>query len=159
MGLLSPLKHRATRLLWIGQTLSAIGDQCFSMAVIWIAARDTGSAAGLVGAAQYLPALLLGLVGGVFADRWNRRITMVVVDAARAAIVLALPVLAWFGNVQSWHLAVIGMLLQSVNPLFESALLASMPVLAESEAHLRATTSNSVHARGLPTRSAGPWSP
>jgi MFS family permease len=67
--LFAPLRHREIRLLWIGQALSSIGDQCFSMAVLWIAAQRGGSDVGLVGAAQYASALVFGVFGGVFADR------------------------------------------------------------------------------------------
>lgn len=139
--MLTPLRHRATFLLWLGQTLSAIGDHCFGMAVIWIAAREVGSGAGLVGAVQYAPALLFGLVGGAFADRWDRRRTMVWVDVMRGLVVLALPILAATQTIQAWHLALVGMALQTVTPLFDSALQASLPALAVSEQHLLATNS------------------
>jgi len=43
---------------------------------MWIAVKVAGSAAGIVAAAEAGSMLLFGLLGGVYADRWNRRTTM-----------------------------------------------------------------------------------
>ncbi len=137
--LLAPLKHRAIFLLWLGQTLSAVGDQFFSMAVLWIAAQRAGADVGVIAAAQYGAALLSGLFVGVYADRWNRRRTMIAVDLIRAAVVFVLPVLALFNPLPLWPLVVVGALLQALGPLFDAALASSLPALVPDKSLLNAT--------------------
>src|SRR5579859_5436598 len=100
MNFLKVLRNRHLAILWSSQVLSAIGDYLYSIAVIWIAVKVAGSAAGIVAAAQAGSALVFSLLGGVYADRWNRRTIMMVVDLARAAAVGVLPALALTGLLQ-----------------------------------------------------------
>ncbi len=88
----STLRHRGFRWLWVGQTVSAIGDQLYTVA---IAAElvDSGRGAGDLG--LVLGALALGLVlfspvAGVVADRVPRRTVMAGADILRFACVLAI---------------------------------------------------------------------
>ncbi|HWZ17516.1 MAG TPA: MFS transporter [Ktedonobacteraceae bacterium] len=88
------LINRNFRLLAIGQAISNMGDFVYSTTLlIWVFVL-THSAAAVSGVliAQYLPVFLLGPIAGVFVDRWNRRLTMVVSDVTRAIIAL-LPLL------------------------------------------------------------------
>ncbi len=66
MNFLKVLRQRHLAILWSSQVLSAIGDYLYSIAVIWIAVKVAGSAAGIVAAAQAGAALLFGLLGGGF---------------------------------------------------------------------------------------------
>ena len=129
MNFLRVLRQRHLAILWSSQVLSAIGDYLYSIAVIWLAVKVAGSAAGIVAAAQAGSALLFGLLGGVYADRWNRRKTMMIVDLARAAAVGVLPVLALTGTLRLWHLIIVAVIVGSLGALFEPALLASLPTL------------------------------
>src|SRR5579871_6199336 len=125
MNFLKVLRQRQMALLWSSQVLSAIGDYLYSIAVIWIAVKVAGSAAGIVAAAQAGSALLFGLLGGVYADRWNRRKTMMIVDLARAAAVGVLPGLALTGTLRLWHLVIVAVIVGSLGALFDPALQAS----------------------------------
>lgn len=91
------LINRNFALLWMGQGISVIGDQVFNTTlVVWIGAVLTQhvafSALALSGVliAAALPALFIAPLAGVFVDRWDRRRTMIVMDALRAVIVVAL---------------------------------------------------------------------
>lgn len=90
--MLGVLRVRDFRLLATGQLLSSLGDWLLLVAAPFYVLRLTGStlATGLSLAAETVPALLLGPVAGVFADRWDRRRTMLVTDLARAAAVALL---------------------------------------------------------------------
>jgi MFS transporter, DHA3 family, macrolide efflux protein len=90
------LTQRRLFVLWIGQVLSAIGDQLFIVAAVWLAVQMAGRSAALVAAANFTAALVFGLLGGVYADRLNRRTVMIVVDLVRAAAVLTLPVAYYY---------------------------------------------------------------
>ncbi len=80
------------RLLWIGQLLSQVGDQCLLIAAITLIANLSQSPLALLipAIAMALPQLAFGLVGGVMADRWNRKIVMIGSDVSRALIVLSI---------------------------------------------------------------------
>lgn len=115
--------------LWLSQVLSSVGDQLYSIAIIWIAVKQGGGAAGFVAAAGSIAGLGLGLIGGVYADRWNRRTTMIVVDLLRAFVVIALAVTAHFMPLNLWHLGMATVLVSGLGALFDPALAASLPEL------------------------------
>src|SRR5579875_785058 len=85
-------------LLWGGQTVSAAGSQVSGFVLPLLVLTLTGSAlqAGLVGALQGVPYIVLSLPAGVLTDRWNRKRVMIVCDTLRtlnmASIALALAV-------------------------------------------------------------------
>ena len=100
-SMLSVLRIRDYRLLLTGQFLSSIGDWLLLVAAPFFVFRLTGStmATGLTEAAETVPAVLLGPVAGVFADRWDRRRTMIAADLLRAGAVLLLLLVHTLGEV------------------------------------------------------------
>ncbi len=130
MAFLRALRARHLAILWVSQVLSAIGDNFYAIAIVWMAINLAGSGAGLVVAAQSIAGLLFGLLGGVYADRWNRRSTMIGVDLIRASAVGTLPVLSALGRLQLWHMAAAGVIIGGLGALFDPALQASLPTLA-----------------------------
>src|SRR3954470_10708876 len=102
-------EERQFRLLFLGQTLSVIGDR-ITMVVLPFAVLSIGGSTtdvGLVAAAGFLPFIVLGLVGGVVADRIERRRVMVASDLARLATQLTAGLLLVTDHAQVWHLAVL----------------------------------------------------
>jgi len=83
-------ENRRFGLLWAGQLLSNIGGWLMVVAVPVFVYNLTGSVlnTSLAFIAETLPAVVLGPFGGVFADRWNRRTTMIYADLVRAAAIL-----------------------------------------------------------------------
>ena len=95
-----PLINRNFALLWSGQAISVLGDFTFSTTlVLWVVtliARGQPWAPEAVSGillATILPEFVVAPAAGVFADRWNKRRTMLRMDAMRAVLV-ALLVLA-----------------------------------------------------------------
>ncbi|HEY7357378.1 MAG TPA: MFS transporter, partial [Ktedonobacterales bacterium] len=93
----SVLINRNFALLWSGQVISNIGDYLFSTtAVLWIATNlaKGQSWAPLAVSGELIalttPIFLIGPVAGVFVDRWEKRRTMLRMDALRALLILAL---------------------------------------------------------------------
>ncbi len=82
--------------LWWSQAISSLGDWVTLFATFALAARIAGGGRAatiailvpLVG--RILPGLLFGFLGGLIADRWSRKTTMVVADFGRAVLVLGL---------------------------------------------------------------------
>src|SRR5205814_8804685 len=91
---------RPFRRLWLVLGLSSMGDWLGLLAsAIFASAQVSGSAAkgvafGSVVAVRMLPALILGPVAGVVADRWDRRYTMVICDVSRFFLFASIPTVA-----------------------------------------------------------------
>lgn len=86
------LLNRNFLLLWQGQFVSRLGNQAFNIAlVLWIV-QVTGSASimGVLLAVSSLPGLLLGPIGGAFADRVSRRTIIIISDLLSGLVTLGL---------------------------------------------------------------------
>jgi len=88
------LINRNFALLWIGQSLSQIGDFFFETTlVLWIATQlakgQSWEALAVSGVAlsAAIPVLLIGPIAGVFVDRWPKRYTMLYMDGIRAVLI------------------------------------------------------------------------
>jgi predicted MFS family arabinose efflux permease len=82
------LRSRDFRFLWLGQTVSTVGDRMIVVALALFVTERTGNAAdvGLVLAAYTLPLVLFLPLGGVWADRIPRRGLMIGADVVRFAM-------------------------------------------------------------------------
>jgi len=105
----SVLRIRDYRLVATGQLLSSLGDWLMLVAAPYFVLRLTGStlATGLSMGAETVPALLLGPAAGVFADRWDRRRTMLAADLLRAASVALMLLVHHPGQVWLIYLALL----------------------------------------------------
>jgi MFS family permease len=103
------LQVRNYRLYWIGQLISQTGSWMQTTAQAWLVLQLTRSpfALGLVTTLQFLPIMLLSLLGGAISDRWPKHRLILVTQAAaliQAAIFGALVVT---GAIQLWHVYVL----------------------------------------------------
>ena len=134
--MISALRSRDFRLLWLSQSASVLGDGLVIVAVGLFVTRMTGdpSDVGIVLAAYVVPLVLLLLVGGVVADRLPRQAVMVVSDTCRAVLHGTLAVLIASGAVQIWHMVVIGLLYGTAQAFFQPAYAGLIPqTVPESE--------------------------
>ncbi len=85
-------RNRSFTFLWLGQLVSTIGSALTSLAASIVVFRLTGSAlsVGLMLIATSAPTLILGLIAGVFVDRYDRKRIMIIADIARAVVVRGL---------------------------------------------------------------------
>jgi len=85
------LRSRPFALLWVGQTISVLGDAVFTIVITWQVLILTGSATAmsLLVIAQWTPKVLFLLFGGVIADRVSRRLLMLWADAGRGCALRA----------------------------------------------------------------------
>jgi len=105
--LASALTHRDFRLLWLGALGSTIGTWMQKVAQAWLIVTLTGSASafflGLDSLMGELPILLLTLVGGVIADRKDRRQLLLMSQYTQMTTAFALALLVYFEVIQVWH--------------------------------------------------------
>lgn len=94
------LRDRRLLALLVAETFSTTGAQMTWLALPWFVLTTTGSAAKmtLVLAAEAVGLVLMGLPGGTILERLGARWTMIVADAARAPLTLAVPLLDWSGD-------------------------------------------------------------
>jgi MFS family permease len=112
-GTFAALRHRNFRLFFFGQMVSLTGTWMQRIAQSWLVLQLTNSPflLGLVAMLQWLPVLCLSLIGGVVADRVNKRGLIVVTQTVQMLQALALGVLVLAGAVRFWHVAVLAVTL------------------------------------------------
>ena len=101
------LAEREFRLLWLGRSLSSVGDALTPVATAFAVLEiGTASDLGIVLGAQMGGRLVFTLVGGVWADRVPRRLLMIASDAVRAAVQGVIAVAFFTDAIEVWQLAV-----------------------------------------------------
>jgi MFS family permease len=116
------LKHRNFRLFFFGQLVSVTGTWMQSVAQGWLLVTLVGPKEaivylGMLGAVQFTPVLLLGLFGGIIADIWPKRRTVIATQTAAGLLALTLGGLVFFHVVAIWHVFVLAFLLGLVNTI------------------------------------------
>jgi MFS family permease len=111
------LRHRNFQLFFSGQLISLVGTWMQSVAQSWLVYRLTGSALllGSVGFASQIPVFMFAPLGGIAADRLNRRHIVIATQIASMALALILAALTLFHRVHVWHVFVLASLLGVVN--------------------------------------------
>ena len=85
-------RNPALARLLIGEFISGIGDWLYLVAILVVVYADSNSPVllGVVGAARILPYVLLSVPAGIVADRFDRRMVLLVTDLARGALMVVL---------------------------------------------------------------------
>ena len=131
----SPLiifRNRNFTRLWIGQLIGEMGSALTEMAAFIFVYQQTGSAlsVGLMMIVAAAPTLLIGLIAGVFVDRYNRQRIMVLADLLRMGLIFALAFLLPYNII--W-LYILIMLAKSVGQFFDPAHAAVLSEIASEE--------------------------
>jgi len=97
------------RRLWIALSLSSLGDWLSLLALSYLAAKLGGASGGAyavsgVWLTSLLPALIFGPLAGAVADKFDRRLNMIIGDVIRAALYLTIPInlSVGFANQLTW---------------------------------------------------------
>ena len=135
----APLFRRDFTLVVLGQIVSLFGNAILRFALPLYLLRQTGSPAlfGAVGAAAFIPAVLCAPIGGVAADRVNKRNIMVLLDFSTAGLILAFALLLDRVPLVPLTAACL-MLLYGIAGAYQPAVQASIPLLAPAEQLTRA---------------------
>jgi len=122
-------------LLWSGQTVSAMGSQFtgFVIPLLVLALTNSPAQAGLVGALQGIPYIILGLLAGALVDRSNRKLVMIVCDAGRAINIVSVPVALAIGRLSMSQLYVVALIEGTLFVFFNVAEIASLSRVVDPE--------------------------
>jgi MFS family permease len=101
-----PLAMPHFRNLWIGATVSLLGDQFYLVALPWLVLQLTGSSLvlGTILMIAAIPRAALMLVGGAIADRFPARRVLIGTATARTFFVGTVAILVWLRAIHLWHL-------------------------------------------------------
>jgi MFS family permease len=119
MRLPPALRNRNYRLYFFGQGLSVLGTWMQRVAMHWLVYRLSGSELllGLSGFMSQIPVLFLGPLGGVWADRFDRRRLLMLTQALAMVQAALLAYLTLRGHVAVWHVLVMAGLLGVINAI------------------------------------------
>ena len=119
-------------IIWTGQFFSILTSYTVNFAVIVWLSINTGSAEILAYAAiaSLLPQSLLGPFAGVYVDRWDRKLTMMLADGFIAFCTLIIAILFYLDLADLWYIIIL-LALRSIGSAFHMpAMQASVPLIA-----------------------------
>lgn len=128
-------------LMAIGQIISLFGNQILRFALPLYLLNQTGSSAlfGTISAISFIPMILLFPIGGIIADRVNKRNIMVILDFSTSALVLLFSVTVNSYNIVPLIAAAM-LFLYAIQGAYQPAVQASIPALVNHE-HMMAANS------------------
>jgi MFS family permease len=131
------LRNRALGRLLAGEFVSSIGDWLYLVALLIVVYQESRDPVllGIVGAARVLPYVILSIPAGIVADRYDRRLILLVTDLARGAIMLAL---AWLVATHApivW-IVVLSIVAACFSAFFSPTIGAYLPSIVGNEAEL-----------------------
>src|SRR5436305_11171468 len=122
--------------LWTGQSISELGSQVSQLAIPWLAAvglHASPFAFSLLGVLGFLPFILFALPAGVWVDRLPRLRIMIVGDAARAVLLLLVPLLWATHQLRMWELLAVQFFFGVFTVFFDVAYQSYLPSLIERD--------------------------
>jgi MFS family permease len=130
------LRQRSFRLLWIGETVSQLGNAMAVVGVPLVAVIVLHASTFVVGvltAAAWLPWLVIGLPAGAWVDRLPARRVMIGCDVISAVLYGSVPVAAWAGVLSTGLVIAVQLLGGAASVLFMTAYQVYLPSLVRPE--------------------------
>lgn len=132
---LSALRHRNYRLYWLGQLSSVLAQNMEGVAQGWLVLELTNSPLllGLTGLAFAAPTIALTLLGGVIADRADRRRIMILSQSVSATTFFLLATLIVVGWIALWHVIVVAIISGCVRAFDRPSRMALLPQMVPKD--------------------------
>ena len=145
----APLRHPAFQRLWLGLSMSYLGDQFTIIALLWFVLQLTGSgrAVGLVILCFDLPGVVTGAILGRLLDRYQPRLVIGFDNLTRAALIAAIPTLYALGSLRLWHVFVLALLAGALSPATAAGVRMVVPHLVDDAALDRANALTATSAQ------------
>lgn len=138
----SILQQRSLRFVFAANVISMLGSGMNAAAVAWYILKATHSetALGTLAVFQTVPAMLMLPFTGVIIDREDRRRLVLMLDAARALIIVTVAILAFQGKVRVWELYLMNMLVAAGFWMFWPTITALIRELTPDSEFIHANT-------------------
>ena len=132
---LSALQHRNYRLYWLGQLSSVLAQNMEGVAQSWLVLELTDSPLllGLTGLTFAAPTIALTLLGGVVADRTDRRRVMILSQSASASMFFILATLIVLESIALWHVMSLAFVSGCVRAFDRPSRMALLPQMVPKE--------------------------
>lgn len=156
LTVLRVLRHREFAIFWSGLLVSMIGTwmQAFAQGLVVAKLSTSASALGWVNFAMSVPTLLLMPLGGVAADRWDRRKILIYAQWVMLALAVLTGYLLQSGRLELWHLYLIALVLGAATAYDLPAYQSFYPQLVAKEDLTQAISLNQATFHG--SRIIGP---
>jgi MFS family permease len=137
-----PLTVRNFLLLYIGETVSLLGDQFYIVALPWLTIQltNSGITLGTVLMSAAIPRAVLMLFGGVVSDRFSPRLVMFVANALRGLLVVLFATIVALKMTQLWHIYFFAASFGIFDGLFIPASKSIIPSLVSKEQLIASNT-------------------
>lgn len=128
---------------WAGSSVSTIGNQVTVLALPWLVLQLTQSPfqLGIVGALEFVPFLVFGLIVGVYADRWDRRLILLIADLVRFLVLVSVPLAALLHVLTLVQLYLVAFIAGTARVWFEVAHYSLIPALVSPARVVEANSS------------------
>ena len=125
-------RNPALAQLLAGEFISGIGDWLYLVAILVVVYAESNSPVllGIIGAARILPYVLLSVPAGMVADRFDRKMVLLVTDAARGVIMIGLAVAVSVSS-PTWVIIALSILAACFSTFFGPAIGALLPSLVD----------------------------
>lgn len=125
-------RNPALARLLTGEFISGIGDWLYLVAILVVVYAESQSPVllGIVGAARILPYVLLSVPAGIAADRFDRRMVLLVTDVARGLLMLVLVAAVMF-DAPTTVIVAVSILAACFSTFFGPAIAALLPMLVD----------------------------
>ena len=146
MRIVSSLRQRNYRLYFFGQLVSVMGTwmQTVAQSFLVLDLTHSGTILGLTTAARFVPILVFGPAGGLFADRWNKRRILYVTQTLSGLVAAVFALLTGMHVIRIWSVVVLALMLGFVNVFDNPARQSFITEMVPPEDLANAVTLNSV---------------
>ena len=146
MRIVSSLQQRNYRLYFFGQLVSVMGTwmQTVAQSFLVLDLTHSGTILGLTTAARFVPMLVFGPAGGLFADRRNKRLILYVTQTLSGLVAGVFAVLTGTHSIQVWSVVLLALALGFVNVFDNPARQSFITEMVPAEDLANAVTLNSV---------------
>ena len=132
-AMFSALRYRNFRLYWIGQLTSVLAQNMQHVALYWLVLVITDSPLmiAMTGLSHAIPTIAFTFIGGVVADRTDRKKLLAVAQLVQAVLFFVIAALAGTGFIEVWHILVFGFLTGIARAFDQPSRQAMLPHLIE----------------------------
>ena len=146
MRIVSSLRQRNYRLYFFGQLVSVMGTwmQTVAQSFLVLDLTHSGTILGLTTAARFVPMLVFGPAGGLFADRRNKRLILYVTQSLSGLVAAVFAILTGTHVIEVWSVVLLALALGFVNVFDNPARQSFITEMVPAEDLANAVTLNSV---------------
>lgn len=129
-GYIAVLKNKNFLALWLAQVFSQLADRIIFVVFVAVIAHSFSTATkyqSFLYIAFTIPAMLLTAIAGVFIDKWNKKVTLIMTNILRAALIFLLPAFSQ----TLWGIYALAFLVSSITQFFVPAEATSIPMMVK----------------------------